>query len=152
MQDYDPWDHLERHFPEVRLITHLPLPSGRVGGISGRRLWLDRDLDKAGQRSTLAHEIVHLERMHRAGPRGRRGECPDESEFERICLAREENAVDAIAARRLIPLASLIDAVRWSTDRRELAAELGVDDEMLAARVAGLTPAERSAVSGGLLA
>lgn len=129
----------------MRVIVAHPLPDGRLGGIAGRRIWLHRDLDDAGRRSTLAHEIVHLERMRGGRPTGEpvgavAGECAG------WCDRREERLVDAIAARRLIDLDRLVDALRWSRDPREIAADLGVDPAMLAARWRGLDADERGEI------
>ena len=56
-------------------------------------------------------------------------------------LSRERRA--RLAAERLIPLRSLLEAVTWSQDREEVAHELGVDAPMLAARERGLSRQER---------
>lgn len=71
------------------------------------------------RRSTLTHELVHLER----GP----GVCGHE--------AREERAVEVEAARRLIDLAQLVDAVKWTDDVHELAFELWVDPDTVRIRL-----------------
>ncbi|WP_066913052.1 ImmA/IrrE family metallo-endopeptidase [Millisia brevis] len=148
MAVYDPWSHLRRCFPEMRVIVAHPLPDGQLGGIAGRRIWLHRDLDEAGRRSTLAHEIVHLERMRaqRRSPSGRPASAAAGERPEGWCDRREERRVDAIAARRLIDLDRLVDALRWSRDRYEIAADLGVDPEMLAARWHGLGADERGEI------
>lgn len=53
--------------------------------------------------------------------------------------------VDEIAARRLIPLELLIDAIRWGQGTAD-EEELFVDPGMLLARVRTLTVAERAAI------
>ena len=58
---------------------------------------------------------------------------------------REEAAVDEIAARRLIPIDDLVDALAWARWEvgAEAAGELWCDLAMLLARVQSLTPTER---------
>ncbi len=80
------------------------------------------DLTQAERRSTLTHELVHLER----------GPVPP------ALRAREERAVDAEAACRLITLEQLADALVWSFDDHELAEELWVDVATVRARLAAL--------------
>lgn len=148
MANYDPWAHLRRCFPDVRVIATHPLPGGQLGGILGGRIWLHRDLNRAGRRCTLAHEIVHLERIRASGRRSAAGgyETPPADGSVGWCDRREERAVDAIAARRLIGLDRLVEALRWSSDRAEVAADLDVDLGMLSARWTGLDPGERRAI------
>lgn len=85
---YDPWRHLAESFPWVKVETGK-LRSGRMGE------WRSIDVivlayylgpDEA--RSTLAHELVHVER----------GPSPKDPDL----AAAEEKVVDEIAARRLI--------------------------------------------------
>lgn len=78
--------------------------------------------------SVLAHELEHINR----GP------------FPRWATAREEAAVNAAAARALIPLSALGEALAWLADRHEVADELWVDVPTLEARLANLHPAEAS--------
>lgn len=135
----------------MRVIAHHPLPDGLLGGIADRRIWLHSGLDEAGRRSTLAHEIVHLERRRR--PAESRGCGIEGSQGEQTARAydrREERLVDAIAARRLIDLDHLIDAVKWSRNPAEIAAHLGVDGAMLRSRWSGLGTEERRAIARGL--
>lgn len=124
---WNPWRHAGR-LPHITVVTDRELPD-RVWGIqSGNIIWLCRRLGQTRRRCTLTHELVHLER----GPvptdvRGR---------------VREERAVSAEAARRLIPLAGLADALRWSRDPEQLAEVLWVDLPTLRVRMAGLDPVE----------
>lgn len=78
----------------------------------------------------LAHELVHLDLGHTAA---------QPPEVER--LVRLE------AARRLISLAALLDAMRWTLDPHELAEELWVIPVVLSDRMAGLTLGEVAAVA-----
>lgn len=71
------------------------------------------------ERCVLQHEVVHAER-------GR---------FWRRCRAREEVAVQAEAAHRLIALDELADALAWSLWPDEVAEELDVDRSTLLARL-----------------
>ncbi|MBM7280315.1 hypothetical protein JTZ10_21460 [Gordonia rubripertincta] len=81
------------------------------------------------RRCTLTHELVHDERQ--VFPR------------DRVLRAREERTVETIAARRLITLEALADALRWTRHEREAAAELWVDVPMLVTFIQSLTEAER---------
>ena len=85
---------------------------------------------QAERRCTIAHELIHLER----------GPAPDDPWLR----AREERAVEAEAARRLITLDALADALAWSDRPVEVAEELWVDVQTLDVRVDGLNPAERA--------
>jgi hypothetical protein len=134
---WNPWRHLADHYPhiEVRLDRELP---GRVWGTTiGNRIWLCRLLDQAARRSTLTHEIVHLER----------GPVPADARGH----AREERAVSAEAARRLIPLDALADGLRWSRDDpHQLAEALWVDVPTLKARMESLDPIEVAQLENAL--
>lgn len=125
---WNPWRHVGERYPDVDVETRVELP-GRVWGLTvGRTILLCRRLDQAARRSTLAHELIHLERGPvPADPRGR---------------AREERAVSAEAARRLIPLDALADALRWTRDEHQLAEALWVDRPTLRARMASLDSLE----------
>lgn len=93
-----------------------------------RRITLDPRQTQAERRSTIAHELVHAER----GPAPR---CP-------WWEAREERITDAVAARRLIGLHQLGEALAWSSDLDEVADELWVDVPTVEARLAHLRPGE----------
>jgi hypothetical protein len=80
------------------------------------------------RRSVLTHELVHLER----------GPCLSFHE------SREERAVDAETARRLITCEALADALLWSSNETELAEELWVSDDLVRVRLDTLTPGEKS--------
>ena len=102
-----------------------------------RTVWLDERLSPAERRSTLAHELVHAER----------GDVPCGDP----CLdARQERRVDREAARRLIAVEALADALRWTRDPREVAELLDVDVALLAARIEALTPTERAQLRSGV--
>lgn len=124
---YHPWR-------DARSREHLRidirwLPDGRRGCLRGDDVTINAADDQAQRRCTLAHELVHDER--RVFPR------------DRVLRAREELTVERIAARRLIQLEALVDALLWSRDARETAAELWVDVPMLVAFVQSMTKEEK---------
>lgn len=85
-------------------------------------------LTQAERRSTLTHELIHLDR----------GLVP------LVHRAREERRVDALAARRLIPLPDLLRGLQWAQDDHELAEELWTDVHTVRVRRESLTIAERA--------
>lgn len=90
---------------------------------------LDQRLCKAERRSTLSHELAHLD----AGDR----ECSG------ILGDRAEMAADRLAARRLISIPQLADVARWTNYRAEAAEAMDVTTHLLALRLQHLHPAER---------
>ena len=124
---YHPWRQLRRHH-DVTVEVHADLPPGIDGFTDGARIWLRRGLTQAQRRSVLAHELVHVERGT---------ENVDD---------REERLVDSIAARRLVSLLDLHDALRWTQGRvdGETADWCWVDLRTIEARVADLTDDERA--------
>lgn len=123
---YHPWRSFRDHFPDWTLVW-APM-AGDLGLTTWRdkTVTLDPHQDQAQRRSTLAHELVHLER----GP------------FAEGCREREERTVDDVAARRLITLDQLAGALVWAYDVVELARELWVDVEIVRVRMANLTEDE----------
>lgn len=105
-----------------------PLPDGLLGytDFTARSVVLDTRLTQVERRCTIAHETEHILRGP-AHPRHR---------------ARDERAVDDAAARKLIPLEALAEALVWSYDDHELAEELWVDLATVRARLKGLTDEE----------
>lgn len=127
--DFHPWRAL-RNRPEVAL--HLvELPEGILGATDGERIWLDRRQRQAQRRCTLTHELEHLERGHT-------GCQPPAIEAQ----------VEAAAARKLIPLVALAEAIVWASCEAELAQDLWVDVAMVRARLASLTLEERDYIEG----
>ena len=125
---WNPWRHAGEHHADVTIETGVELP-GRLWGLTiGRTILLCRRLDQAARRSTQTHEIIHLER----------GPVPADARGR----AREERAVSAEAARRLITLDALADALRWTREPDQLADALWVDVPTLRARMDGLDPVE----------
>lgn len=96
---------------------------------------MDRRLLQAERRSALAHELEHVHR----GP------------FPRHAKAKEEAAVNAAAARKLVDLHALGEALAWARHESEAAEELWIDVPTLRARLAHLQPAERAYLAGRLI-
>ena len=125
----------------LRALTHIDqvwrdLGDDQLGHYDHRchRVTLNTGLTQVERRCTLTHELVHAER----GP------------VAASHREREEVIVEGLAARRLIPLDALVDAMLWSLDESELADELWVDVPTVTARLAGLTDAERAHVAAEL--
>lgn len=95
---------------------------------------VDRTLQYDERRCTLAHELAHVDR----GDVGHDPRHPDAWRY----TVRDERAADALAARRLISLEALLDALLWSIDPREVAEWLDVDLATLKARTDNLTADE----------
>lgn len=137
---YDPWRHLEEHWPEIEVVIE-PMSGSLLGVLRYPVIALRADTSAAQRRCTLAHEIVHLERgVDDCGP----------------WSAREELRVHREAARRLIRVADLAAAIRelgGTDDLAALAQLLDVDLETARLRLDRLTPADRArvrAAGGGL--
>lgn len=105
------------------------LPEEIVGEVDfdARTVTLAHGLTQAERRCTIAHETQHILR----GPVGAG------------VVAREERLVDREAARLLIPLEALAEALLWSYDEYEVAEELWVDVATVRARLANLTSDEQ---------
>lgn len=115
---YHPWRVLAVDWAHIDLQHRVDLTPGRLGETDGRTwIRLRMPMLQVERRCTLAHELIHLER----GDTG-------------ACSPADEHAIDREVARRLIPLAALIEGIRWTLDPAELADELWVTDKILAAR------------------
>jgi hypothetical protein len=136
MKTYDPW-HALADFDQARVV-YAELPPRRRGEVDFRTqtITLHRMLDPTTQRCTLAHELVHLER----GP------------VMLFAAPREERTVAAIAARRLVGIDELAEALRWSQDERSIADELAVDVRTVRVRMRSLDDAEREFLSARVAA
>lgn len=127
---HHPWRRF-RDLAEWRLdITLLP------DGVAAETHWPTRTVrlssrlqTQAERRSAITHETLHIER----------GPVPEDGWL----AAREELAVEVEAARRLIPLEALGEALAWSDHMCEVADELWVDEELVQVRLACLQPSER---------
>lgn len=127
---YHPWRALRTLGKRVTLHW-ADLPDGILGLTDGTAIiWMDPQQRQAKRRCTLTHELVHIELGHTGG-----------------CDDRIERHVDQVASRRLIPMASLLDALVWTHNLDELAEELWVDRETLDARIACLTDEERQQIA-----
>ena len=129
---YDPWLDIATNWPQVRVVVEV-MSGDLLGEVrdGGALVALRADTSAAQLRCTLTHEIVHLERgLADCGP----------------WLNREERQVHAEAARRLVPVAALADAIRslgTADDQAALANLLDVDSETLRVRWQHLTSNER---------
>lgn len=126
---YDPGRDLAVRYPDWRIR------SADLGGTHGA-LWPARRLLVVPSGATLtewrccvAHEIVHLDR----------GDLRAASSWHE---RRQERQTRIEAARRLIPLASLVEALRWTNDDHELADVLDVDLDTLHCRSSNFTADE----------
>lgn len=128
---WNPWQYLRDHHPSVDVTLVDLAPLGLRGRVTPHGVQIDRTCDQRGRRSTLTHEVVHLER----------GPVPDHPHL----ALREERTVETITARRMIRLSDLVDAILWCQGRTddEAAEELWVDHDILEARIRALTPRER---------
>jgi len=133
---WNPWKHAGDNYPHITVVRHLELP-GRIWGLTdGTRIWICKRLNQAQRRATLAHELLHIERgLPPADPRA---------------LAREEKIVARIAARRLITVDELIEAMRWTRDLHQLADALWVDTDTIKARMDSLDPIETAQLEHAL--
>lgn len=134
MGKYHPWRHVARlaHIT-VRWTRDDDELDGALGWyyVDSDEIVMDARQTQAERRSTLAHELVHAER--RDAPCG-----------SLVLDARQELVVSQLAARRLIPLRALGEALAWSRDVDEVADELWVDTATLRTRLNHLHPAERA--------
>lgn len=124
---FDSWGILD-HLPGWRVDWAWAPRHRGLTCFHTRTITLDARLGRRDERCVLSHELVHAER----GP------------FPRWLRPREERLVSSIAARRLIPLDALGEALAWSLDAHIVADELDVDLPTLHARLAALGPAERA--------
>lgn len=120
-----PWQRL-RESTHVTLHWVVDLPTWGRCKHSTQEVFIRVGLTQAQRRVTILHELEHLA----AGPAVRGYADKDEAE------TRER------AARWLLPLDVLADALVWSMDDRELADELWVDLTTIRVRLSTLTPVE----------
>lgn len=90
---------------------------------------LDDRLDQAERRCTLVHELIH----HLSGDHDLAAPELGAAQ-ERLCRDR--------AARVLISMTALLDAMLWSDEADEIADQLWVDEATLWDRLENLTPEE----------
>lgn len=135
MGRYSPWRHL-------RSLVHVRLDftddDQLLDGADARyyatveRILMDRRLGlQVDRRCVLAHELGHAEH----------GDLPcGDDRYD----ARQESRVEQWAARKLIELPALADALRWSDDPHEVADALWVTEDLLEVRLNHLHPSERA--------
>lgn len=116
--------------PDGWRIDYLPLPGTQAGEVSWARktIRIDPRLPLRSRRSTLAHEIEHIRR----GP------------TVRCFQGREEESVERAAARALINVQDLGEALAESDDLGYVAEALEVDLSLLECRLRWLHPSERA--------
>lgn len=124
---HHPWREL-RDSPATARSAKWTLQSGHLTCWATRTITLDKGLLQAERRSTLAHELEHV----------RRGPVPE------AYWPREEITVEVEAARRMIDLHDLGEALAWGHSLHEVADELWVDVELVQARLDHLTSNERA--------
>lgn len=112
------------------------LPAGVFGltNHAERSVILNASLLQVERRCTIEHERQHI----------LRGPVPPDPWL----AAREESAVEQAAARALISLEHLGDALAWSLDVHEVADVLWVDVDTLRTRMQHLHPSERAYLLG----
>jgi hypothetical protein len=101
--EFDPWRAIDEH-PELQVvfdpIARLMGGGFHVGRAGRAFIVVDPDLDGPRRREVLTHELVHHER---GGGAPRRGAPP----LLETLVGRDEHAVDAEVARRLVPPSAL---------------------------------------------
>lgn len=137
MTRWNPWRYFRERHPDVLVHCDRQLRRPSLGEWDGRTaISLDSRLEQAARRCTLTHELVHVWRgPGPADPAGR---------------VREEAIVDDIAARLLVTLPDLLDAILWgqgTPDHREL----WVDYPTLRTRMTTLRPDEQRWIDAQLL-
>lgn len=116
-------------------VIEAPTPDGVVGFYdpNRRQVVIAPGLSVRERASTLAHELVHAEVGDRSSSRW----------WSRANADVSEDCADEVAARNLILLPELVDALLTCDTLGEVAEWLGVDDEMVQARIDTLTAGER---------
>jgi Zn-dependent peptidase ImmA (M78 family) len=132
LKTFDPYEWLARSPAATLEISRLPDDEMGCWIPEQDTIILDDRLSQTERRCTLVHELVH--RLHQDDP-----DLPPE-------LAHfQEEACKAQAARLLIPMPALLDALLWSWAQREaeMADHLWVDVDTLRDRMKHLTNDER---------
>ncbi|MGH3956433.1 MAG: hypothetical protein ACRDTI_20605 [Mycobacterium sp.] len=128
IHDWHPWRALATRYPHIAVSCDHVLPRGVAGLWQGETIWLCKSLTQAERRSTLTHELIHVDR----------GLAPI------VLRAREEHMVDVLAAQRLISLPDLLHGLQWTNNDYELAEELWTDVHTVRVRRQNLTQGERA--------
>lgn len=121
-------------WPEWQIVF-ANLPDDMLGGTDASRkaVYIDPRQMQTQRRSSITHEMIHIE----DGDDGCQGE-------------RREAEVDAEAARRLVPIESLLAAYVWAHSVDELAEECWVDVDTILCRLDNLHDHERLALRAAL--
>lgn len=134
---YEPERDLETRYPHIR-VELADLSPALAAVIPDESLILfSHELTSTERRTSLAHEIAHLDLHHSSTPL---------HWFNR----RQESEADALAAIRLISLAALADLIVWCTTDAELAQQLDVSIHTVRLRAFTLSQAESTIVEARL--
>lgn len=116
-------------------IIEAPIEKGYLGWYDQetRTVTVSAGMPWRKKRSTLAHELAHVELGHAMRP----------GWWGSLYEPAMEAEADELAARELIPLHQLADVLRTARDAEEAAARLDVDRHTVRVRVETLTAAER---------
>lgn len=117
-------------------ISEAPTPEGILGYYDpdSRRVVVRPGLSWRSRRSTIAHELAHVEM----------GDSTEPTWWSQQNSDRIEDAADEIAARDLLPSLSALAAVlAWALDVEQVADAMGVDADTVRARMRTLTDNER---------
>jgi Zn-dependent peptidase ImmA (M78 family) len=126
---HHPWRELRDRRPDWQVLyTTLPDDLKGYTDAEHHTIWIDRRLDQAARRATLAHEAIHAARQ------------------DVDCSAKDEAEIEQEAARIMLPLDRLLHVLPWAHNLYEAAEELWVDEPMLQVRLDHLHPSERAAI------
>lgn len=107
----------------VHWVDHLP--GNRWAVTDGERIWMLKSLSQAERRTTLTHELEHIDTG---------------------LLAAQSSKVEAqlhrSVARKMIPIDMLLAALAWAHSVDELAEECHVDVDTMMARLDSITSDE----------
>lgn len=131
---YSPWDDIGDRYPDW--VVRFADLRGMHEVMSWDRgvILLEQSRTIAERRSDLAHAIGHLDLEHRGDT------------FNR----KHEEAASRYAAKMLIDLDDLIEAMQWSDRYASVAESLRIDLPTLLKRLQHLHPAERAAIQRAL--
>lgn len=90
---------------------------------------LEDEHSRVSRRCSLAHAVAHIDLGHQATGGG-------------VLGVRQEAAADVLAARRLVAVAAIAQAVLYVESFAELAHEVEVDEHMLGVRIQHMHPSE----------
>lgn len=137
---YSPWAHIGL-MPDVLVAFDDLEHADAYWEPDERVVLIDRRLGQAARRSKLAHEIAHIEAGDVCCHDG-----PDAARLNR----RQERRADEVAARRLIGLEQLADALAWAWHTGEIADSLHVAEELVCVRIEVLSDTEKSFIEARL--